>query len=602
MDLSLLCIDDQTRSPPALTDSQTEDLNPLSLLHSPTENMLSAYETGAEAVSDLSDPKDKSTEPLSNISKCLSEEKSTDSDSLKPPSSSFNMSECLSLCSEPAPQDDDFRVCSYSSEPVLPLLPRFSHDLISPLYGSFSEFKQEPALSFSSTPQPLGALSSTFENLTEPYMYVPEPLSSSEHGRATYLIRSLSRQSDSLESDTTIVPVPDLYISESDTQDFIQSPNVDPNEIQCPEYQPLSHTSGEKLDCDVLMCDSDTVVTQCHHSSSEERNVDHYESGVSQHAKPPAVDACEAGLMSVNDGRQGKAEVADSTPQTRRSDSPIELWLDACQYLAGEDTEDLLDKIGQSVTQAGHISDLSFPPGETQVSGYNPDGSEVIGWSEDDTGGWGPPVERWSSVDSWESALSDWTDIIAAPPEDFTAAFTEIGAEIDALTQALAEVNTQIDTETSKEGQSQSPMGVQDQPLEAQSIPESSVLSGQSPLSLGPELRNREGSQSVESLCDSTTTTQEEKEPEEIQSSQAECSPCSTRQDSSGATVASPGGYSVDVMPGSSADLDLSHFGGFVGSDIFIGNEEEPIILNIIEDTDLEGQNTPGELTIEEVR
>ncbi|XP_037608676.1 alpha-protein kinase 2 isoform X2 [Sebastes umbrosus] len=584
MDPLLLCTDDGTRSPPALTDSLTEDLDPLSLLQSPTVNMPSEYETGAEAA--LSDPKNNSTDPLSNVSKCPSQERSTDC--LEPSSSSYNMSECLSLCSEPAPKDDDFRVCSYfgSSEPVLPLLPHFSHDLISPLSESFSEFHvKEPALSLSlvqgnSTSQP----TSTSEGSMEPS--VTEPLSGSEHSRATNLLMSLWHQSDSLESDTAMAPVSDLYIYEGETQDFILSHDVDPQEIQCPEYQPLSQTGGENPDCNthVLICDSDNVVTRCHRSSNDERAMVDYESDVSQHARlrPPAADACEAGLMSVNDGGRGKAEVADLTPQPRRSDSPIELWLDACQYLAGE----------------------------TQVSSYNPDGSEGIGWSSDDTRGWGPPVERWSSVDSWASALSDWTGIIAAPPEDFTAAFTEIGAEIDALTQALAEDNTHIETDTSKGGkgqESQPPMGVQDQPLEAQNVPESSVLSWQSCFSLcleaaGPELRDREASRSVESLCDSTAR---EKEREEIRSSQAEHSPHPTHQHSSmgssGVTVASlSGGYGVDVIPGSSADLGLSHFGGFVESDIFISNEEDPIILNITEDTDSEGQNTPGELIIEE--
>uniref|UniRef100_A0A8C4H3R4 non-specific serine/threonine protein kinase n=3 Tax=Dicentrarchus labrax TaxID=13489 RepID=A0A8C4H3R4_DICLA len=612
MDLPLLCTVDQTQSPPALTDSQTGNLESLSLLHSPTESTLSAYETGAETVSE---PTDKSTKTLSNVPECLSQEKTTDLDCQKPSSSSYNMSECLSLCSEPSLMDEDFRVFSYfgSSEP---LLPHLSHDLISPLSESFSEFyvKQEPALCFSpiqenSTPQPLMEPS-----FTEP---IYSHSFSSKDSQATYLLRSLSHQSDSLESDTAIAPVSDLYIFESDTHDFILSPNVDPEEIKCPEYRPLSQTGGKKSDpdCDSqsLMCDSENVVTQCHHGSSEERAMVDYESDVSQptRLRPPAVNACEAGLMSVNDARRGKAEVTDLTPQPRRNDSPIELWLDACQYLAGEDIEDrdVSDKTGHSVMQGGltATSDLSFPTGETQVSCYNPDGSEVIGWSGDDTGGWGPPVERWSSVDSWASALSDWTGIIAAPPEDFTAAFTEIGAEIDALTQALAEVNTHIDTETSKEGEDQesavqaqsqpSLMGIQDQPLKAQNIPESSVLSGQSRLS------------SVESLCDSTPSTQGEKEPEEILSSQAEHSLRPTQQHSSmgssSATVASPGGYGVDVIPRStsSAGLVHSHFGGFVESfeaDHFYSNEEDQIILNIVEDTDLEGQNTYAELTIKE--
>lgn len=643
MDLSLLCTDDQAQSPPALTGSQTGDLDSLSLLQSHTENTLPAHETGAESVSDLTDPTDKSTETLSIVSQSLSQEKSTDSGCLKPLSSSYNMPEFLPFCSEPPPIDDEFRVCTCfgSSEPVLPRLPQLSHDLISPLSESFSEFYvKEPVLHFSlkqenRTPQPYRVISSTTDGSMEPS--VTEPFSScsfsSDHSQATSLLRSLS-QSDSLESDTALAPVSELYIFESETQDFILSRNVDPDKSKCPEYLPLSQTWRGEKDHDrtghVLMCDPENVVTQCHSSLSEERAMLDYESDESQHTrlKPPAVDACEACLMSVNDATRERAEVTDLTPKPHRSDSPIELWQDACQYLAGEDTEDrgVLDKTGHSVMQGGliAISDLPFPARETQVSGYNPDSSEGIGWTSDDTRGWGPPVERWSSVDSWASALSDWSGIIAAPSEDFTVAFTETGAEIDALTQALAEVNTHIDTETSKEGerqkpavqtQSQPPMGLQDQPLKTQNIPKSSILSGQSCLSLcveasGPELQDREGFQSIESLCDKTTSTQGEKELEEIQSSQAELPPCPTHQcssmGSSGAKMGSPPGYSIDVIPGStsSADLGLSHFGGYVESfetDLLISNED-PIILNIIEDTDLEGQAVPSELIIEEVR
>uniref|UniRef100_UPI0037E86257 alpha-protein kinase 2 n=1 Tax=Semicossyphus pulcher TaxID=241346 RepID=UPI0037E86257 len=616
MDPSLLCTDDQTRSPPAPTDTQTDN-NSLCPVHSPTDDMLSTYET----LSDLSDVTDKSTKTSSNASNCLPQEESKDSD--------FRSDlECLSLCSEPTPKDDDFRVCSHfgSSKPLLPLLSHFSHDLISPLSEYISDIKQEQVVQENSLAQPFEALSFTSEGFMKPC--VTEPLSipsfSPESSQATCLSRSLSHQSDSLESDTATAPVSELYIFESETQDFILSSNEDPEEIKCPEYQPLSQTGVKKTDTDcnthVLMDDSENIVTQCHHGSSEERALADYESHVSHHARleSPAVDACEAGFMSVNDAGPGKVEVTDVTQQPQQSDSPTELWLDACQYLAGEDTEDrdVLDKTCHSVVQEvlTDTSDWPFPPGETQVSGYYTDGSEGIGWSSDDTKGWGPPVERWSSVDSWASALSDWTEIIAAPPEDFTAAFTEIGAEIDALTQALVEVNTHLDTETSEEGKGpdtavqtrlQPSMGVQDQPLVAQNIPEGSVLPGQSFLFLsleaaGPDLQDTDGSRSVESLCDSIQATQVQREPEN--------SSCPSHQHSMGSTgamLASPGGFDVGVVPGStsSTDLDLSHFGGFVASletNSFICNEDDSIILNIIEDTEFEGRNAPEELITDE--
>ncbi|XP_029941512.1 alpha-protein kinase 2 [Salarias fasciatus] len=310
------------------------------------------------------------------------------------------------------------------------------------------------------------------------------------------------------------------------------------------------------------MCDSTDIETQCHHGSSEERRTEINESGL----KPPAPHAREAGLLSGSDAWQGKAEVEPLTPQLRLNDSPVELWLDACQYLAGE----------------------------TQVSGCDPDGSDGIGWADDDTRGWGPRVERWSSVDSWATALSDWTGIIEVPPEDFTAAFAEIGAEIDALTHALTEVNTPGDKkghnlQPTEQAQPQLAMGVQDQAPKEQNIPESSFHSSQSCLSFcleapGFGLCDRNSSQSEESLCDST---QEGKYPEE-----SESSPYTTSEHSfmgsSDVTVGSLGGYGT----GSTCygDLDVCQLDDYVTSldtDVFI-SKRDTVPLSITEDTDLD--------------
>lgn len=622
-------------------DSQTGDLD-----LSPRENKLSAYKTGTETVSDLSALTDASTEPLSNVSKSLSQEKSTDSDCLKPSSSSYNMPECFSLYSESVLKDDDFSVPGCSGSP-LPLLPHLSHDLIPPTSECFSEIytKHESALSFSlirdnSKPHPCGPMASISEGLMEPSItkLLSNHSFSSEHSQAILLIQPLSPQSDSSKSDTATAPVSDLYIFESDTQDFILNPNVASQEIKCPEYQQLSQTvakdKGGDFDTRVLMCDSTDVVTQYHHSSTQEQTMMDGGSDDIQHTglRPPAVDACKVDLMLVNDATQGKAEGNGLSPQPWRSGSPTEMWQDACQYLAGDDVKDrdVLDKTGHSVIQGGlsTTTDLSFLPGETQVSVYNHEVSDWIGWSGDERRR--PPFERWSSVDSWASALSDWTGIITAPPEDITAAFTEIGAEIDALTRKLAEVNAPVDPEISKEvhsqettakAQLQSTMVVQDHPLEAQNTSDSSVLTEQSCLSLcfeaaAPECQGREGSKSVGPSCDITLTTEGQKESENTQSSQTESCLCPTHQQSpmgsSDTMEASSEGYGVDLTavtlnPGSTSldNLHISHFDGYVESldtDIFVINEEDPIILNIIEDTDLEGQNSPVASLNEKVR
>lgn len=409
--------------------------------------------------------------------------------------------------------------------------------------------------------------------------------------------------------DTALVS--DLYIFESEPHNFILSPHVDPREITCPECQPFLQLRGEKAEpeCDphTVTCDSENLVSQCCLGSSPLHAMPDCESDVSQQRKQRSSSekSCVAGMMSVSDAGQRTAEVtAASSPKLPHRNSPVELWLDACQYLAVEDVEnrDVLDNTGPSVMQGppAQTSDLPFPAREMQVSGYNSNGYDGIGWLDGDTLAWGPPVERWSSVDSWSSALSDWSGIFTALPEDLTAAFTEIGAEIDALRQALAEVNTQKDTNASQEPQAPThtlqPMGVQDQPLKTQNLPETSILSGQSYLPLcrvpsGPDLQDRDNNLSTSSLCAMSPTA-----PQEIQSSQSELPKCPT-------VSVSPRVASLDsAVPESTStsDMDLFHFDGKVDSnelDDYITINEDPIILRIVEDTDF--YDPSGKLTLE---
>lgn len=408
--------------------------------------------------------------------------------------------------------------------------------------------------------------------------------------------------SDRTDKDTASAPVSDLYIFESETRDCILCPDVPREDFKSP-----------KCDSRVLTCGcASTTEGCCCHSSQEGVMLDR-ESDLSHGGMliPHAGDACET-APSVNDAQQGEAEVNDLTPQMRCCDNPVELWLDACQYLAGEGPDDVLHETANSVTQEVPMltKDLDFPTTATPVSGYSSDGREGIGCSDDDTVGRGPPVERWSSVDSWASALSDWTGIITALPQDLTAAFTEIGAEIDALTQALAEVNAHLHRETTDDGKGQEPagqlqqlMGVQDQPLKPQNLPDSAVLSERSCLPLC--LQDGDGSQSVLLLCDTNAMTQGVITQEEIQRRRTELAPCPTRSStltaSPGDTVASPGGYVANVIPESLYPPDVDTLGGYDAErDAFMSNNEDPVILKIIEDTDLE--KAPIELLIEEVR
>ncbi|CAL9682099.1 unnamed protein product [Knipowitschia caucasica] len=307
------------------------------------------------------------------------------------------------------------------------------------------------------------------------------------------LLRSSSHHSESSESDSMPAPLSDLYIFESETSDFALSPDSPGSQvIECSQCAPLTLTAvGEiQLAAESVACESFEVVIKEEENVLEDQTKVESEERDSVSVEPPTADASEAA--------QENTEVMS---MTGRNDSPVELWLDACQFFAVENTQSTY-LTESSVTQASiydTTSDFPISPEETDGSGFS--ACDVIGWSFDDNKSLGASVERWSSVDSWASALSDWAEIISSPPEDLTAAFSEIGAEIDALTQALAEVTTQIGkeqlSESPKDFLNQSMMGVQDKPLDSHNITE--TFSEQSCLTscLGGESSENNGTVAV---------------------------------------------------------------------------------------------------------
>lgn len=450
----------------------------------------------------------------------------------------------------PSP-DDQSRVCSCfsSAEAVLPLFPQLPNELTPPI--NVPDFK-ESIFSFSL-----------------------------EQDRGQTSTETPSGPSD---KDAAPAPTAHLYIPERETQDFILCPHVAQEEFKGPS-------------CDVrgLTCACEHMADHRCCRSSQGAVMLERESAVSQSITlvPPAGDACE----TARAGNEG----SEFTPQGQRHDNRVELWLDACQHPAGEAPDDVLQQAGRSVL----TRHLDFPPTHPPVSGYGPDAAEGIGCCDDDTVGRGPPVERCSSVDSWASALSDWTGIATALPEDLTAAFTEIGAEIDALTQALAEVNARFHRETSAEAEREEPagqprqvMGVQDQPVKPAKLPESG---GQSCLPFC--LQDGEGSQSIRMLGQADAIAQGAKEPEEQKSRRAELAPWPTRWRAATVTasgpVASTGGRETDGIPESLDPADVGP-GGCDDRDRFLSNDEDPVILKIIEGTDLE--TARRELLPEQVR
>lgn len=551
MDLSLIYSDDPTT---ASNDEQTEDSHTASLL-------LPAREPHTKTESGLSGTFD---EPTLNTS--------TDVDSSKG----------FSICLEPSPKND-MKNCRCLDPPkpeseASPLLPSAEFDL--KLEHSFSYMK------VASSSESSEDVPSKFEAITKPS--IPMPFSTSSYSLEHMSVLSSSAQSDSLDTDAMAGPISDLYIFEGDTHDFILNQTVDPSEITCPEYLPLSQTGMEKADHDcgphALQCDSEGIVPQCHHSFSEEQAIESNLSEVSQHreSQAPAADAWEVELMSGSDVRSGKAEVTDVTPQLQLSNSPVELWMDARQDLMGEDEEDV-----------GILDNASHFMMQEQASGFCPS-DKRIGCSISDSEGWGPPVERWSSVDSWATALSDWTGIVEDPSEDIAAAFAEIGAEIDALTQSLDELNAHTESEPLQENiktteQTQVIMGIQDQPLKTQNIQESSIYSEQSCFYLSFEARGSEyqnsGSKIVESLCDTENTTKEKQKSSgfPFMGSHRVMVPCPERHPTAMTEI------TLGTVAASSSDLNRSQSDGYLKhfeDNIFLSDDNDPIKLNITEDTD----------------
>ncbi|KAM8871915.1 alpha-protein kinase 2 [Synchiropus picturatus] len=367
----------------------------------------------------------------------------------------------------------------------------------------------------------------------------------------------LSHQADSSECDSAVEPMTELYIYESETQDFILRPSVDPLEIDCPEYLSLVGMKGEsELYCNTESL-ADSPASQGHDDRSEKTAVLGCESPLSRYKALSTADegTWESGSKSES---VAKPEGGELTSQVRESDSQVELWLDACQYLADDEPEkrDLLEPMKLPVAQEepADNEDLFFPQEQEQESSYVPDCSDRIGWSVHDRGR-GPPVQRWSSVDSWATALSDWTGIISAQPEEITATFTEIGAELDALTQALADVD--VNKGGGAEGAN---MGVQDQP---QNMPQNPILSFDL-VAPGGEQTDRESIQTLESLCGSIIAAREQ--------IVSELRP----------SVCLSGGREP-----STTELNFSHLRQYEETSVRdIQSSKEEIILQIIEDTE----------------
>lgn len=103
------------------------------------------------------------------------------------------------------------------------------------------------------------------------------------------------------------------------------------------------------------------------------------------------------------------------TGTERDVEGDSELWLEPSQFLAGEEDEGaIFDKWGRSCSS----SPPTTHPDNTKASDYTWRENISIDHNAEDWELTFPPVERWSSSDSWASALSDWFQAVNTYPED----------------------------------------------------------------------------------------------------------------------------------------------------------------------------------------
>uniref|UniRef100_A0A3B4D0Z4 non-specific serine/threonine protein kinase n=1 Tax=Pygocentrus nattereri TaxID=42514 RepID=A0A3B4D0Z4_PYGNA len=112
------------------------------------------------------------------------------------------------------------------------------------------------------------------------------------------------------------------------------------------------------------------------------------------------------------------AAVQESSCRGMEDDLSNELWMDACQFLTiEEDKESIYDEWGHSPIP----SPCRVSPNITKSLASSQGRGAVIG----QLGDWElPPVERWSSSDSWASAFSDWFQTVSVFAEDRPLAAT----------------------------------------------------------------------------------------------------------------------------------------------------------------------------------
>lgn len=268
---------------------------------------------------------------------------------------------------------------------------------------------------------------------------------------ASALLDSLGMNNNFLE--TADVPVSDSEIIHTVNKDLDSSSvefctviltQTDPKDLQDSDLDGIKKTESNRIDDSIdrmidtefsldasklqpsPACSNDPSGTMIHSESLFSQSIpdspqigEKYEKDLSQGIPLPRP-------VTNEDLGNCSGEIDDAclkfTGTERDVEGDSELWLEPSQFLAGEEDEGaIFDKWGRSCSP----SPPTTHPDNTKASDYTRRENISIDHNSEDWELAFPPVERWSSSDSWASALSDWFQAVNTYPEDsFTSAST----------------------------------------------------------------------------------------------------------------------------------------------------------------------------------
>ncbi|XP_063066695.1 alpha-protein kinase 2 isoform X2 [Engraulis encrasicolus] len=216
------------------------------------------------------------------------------------------------------------------------------------------------------------------------------------------------------------------------------------------DKQQVDTTEGDigGIDSHPLTYNVQNSITQSLSALSLSESGNWYQSqatGTQNQAPVAPGDLTDASVGEEDEGEGVSVKRADYDSSSNES------WLDACQFLAGEENDEWgHSPVVSSCDESTNVYTTRSTKGLSEQGGPGETESEPEPGSSH-SALWMPPIERWSSSDSWVSALSDWAPALPTHPEDPNGC--ESGIEASGM--AIQKGQQAVEVEASPGGSSQ---------------------------------------------------------------------------------------------------------------------------------------------------